>query len=70
MQNSFLYGWVPAVFSGKFLYPTAARASLVVEFSEPVTNFRMAFVTGEIVHWLPIIAGIIVGLMAVKSINR
>ncbi len=30
----------------------------------------ITFLTGEFVHWLPLLAGIIVGLWAVASINR
>ena len=30
----------------------------------------MTFVLDSYVHWLPIIAGIVVGLMAVRSINQ
>jgi len=30
----------------------------------------MSMVTGDVWHWIPVIAGIIVGLMAVASINR
>lgn len=48
VQNNFFY-WVPGVFSGNFLYPNSmARGSIAVEFSQPVTNFSMAFFTGEV----------------------
>jgi hypothetical protein len=47
VQNTF-YGWKPAVFSGNFLYPGTWGSKLAVEFSEPVTNFTMAFFTGEV----------------------
>ena len=48
VQNNFSF-WVPGVFSGNFLYPNSmARGSIAVEFSRPVTNFSMAFFTGEV----------------------
>lgn len=47
VQNTFYY-WVPAVFSGNFLYPSTWGSTLAVEFSQPVTNFTMAFFTGEV----------------------
>ncbi len=42
------YYWVPGVFSGNFLYPNTWGSTLAVEFSQPVTNFTMAFLTGEV----------------------
>jgi hypothetical protein len=48
VQNSFYYGWVPGVFSGNFLYPSAWGSTMAVEFDQPVTNFTMAFFTGEV----------------------
>ena len=47
VQNTFYY-WVPGVFSGNFLYPSTWGSTMAVEFSEPVTNFTMAFFTGEV----------------------
>ncbi len=47
VQNSF-YFWVPRVFSGNFLYPSTRGSTMAVEFSEPMTNFTMAFMTGEV----------------------
>lgn len=47
VQNTFYY-WVPRVFSGNFLYPSTWGSTLAVEFSQPVTNFTMAFFTGEV----------------------
>lgn len=47
VQNNF-YFWVPGVFSGNFLYPSTWGSSMAVEFSEPVTNFTMSFLTGEV----------------------
>jgi hypothetical protein len=47
VQNNFYY-WVPSVFSGNFLYPSTWGSTMAVEFSEPVTNFTMAFFTGEV----------------------
>jgi hypothetical protein len=48
VQNTF-YGWVPAVFSGNFLYPSSlAGGALAVEFSQPATNFSTAFFTGDV----------------------
>lgn len=47
VQDTFYY-WVPAVFSGNFLYPSTWGSTLAVEFSEPVTNFTMSFFTGEV----------------------
>lgn len=47
VQNNFAY-WVPRVFSGNFLYPSTWGSTLAVEFSQPVTNFSMAFFTGEL----------------------
>jgi hypothetical protein len=47
VQNTF-YLWKPAVFSGNFLYPSTLGSAFAVEFSEPVTNFSMAFFTGEV----------------------
>lgn len=47
VQNTF-YGWVPAVFAGNFLYPSTWGSAMSVEFSQPVTNFSMAFFTGEV----------------------
>jgi hypothetical protein len=47
VQNTFYY-WVPGVFSGNFLYPSTWGSTLAVEFSQPVTNFTMAFFTGEV----------------------
>jgi len=47
VQNTFYY-WVPAVFSGNFLYPSTWGSTMAVEFSQPVTNFTMAFFTGEV----------------------
>jgi hypothetical protein len=47
VQNNFYY-WVPSVFSGNFLYPSTWGSTMAVEFSEPVTNFTMAFFTGEL----------------------
>jgi hypothetical protein len=42
-RRSFYYGWVPGVFSGNFLYPSTWGSTMAVEFSQPVTNFTMAF---------------------------
>ncbi len=47
LQNTFYY-WVPHVFSGNFLYPSTWGSTMAVEFSQPVTNFTMAFFTGEV----------------------
>ena len=48
VQDNFAF-WVPAVFSGNFLYPNSmSRGSIAVEFSQAVTNFSMAFFTGEV----------------------
>lgn len=47
VQNDFYY-WVPGVFSGNFLYPSTWGSTMAVEFSQPVTNFTMAFFTGEV----------------------
>ena len=47
VQNTFYY-WVPRVFSGNFLYPSTWGSTMAVEFSQPVTNFTMAFFTGEL----------------------
>ncbi len=47
VQNNF-YFWVPRVFSGNFLYPSTWGTTMAVEFSQPVTNFTMAFFTGEV----------------------
>lgn len=47
VQNTF-YFWVPNVFSGNFLYPSTWGSTMAVEFSQPVTNFTMAFFTGEV----------------------
>jgi hypothetical protein len=47
VQNNFYY-WVPSVFSGNFLYPSTWGSTMAVEFSQPVTNFTMAFFTGEV----------------------
>lgn len=47
VQNTFYY-WVPGVFSGNFLYPSTWGSTMAVEFSQPVTNFTMAFFTGEV----------------------
>jgi len=47
VQNNFYY-WVPRVFSGNFLYPSTWGSTMAVEFSQPVTNFTMAFFTGEV----------------------
>jgi hypothetical protein len=47
VQNTFYY-WVPGVFSGNFLYPNTWGSTMAVEFSQPVTNFTMAFFTGEV----------------------
>lgn len=47
VQNTFYY-WVPSVFYGNFLYPSTWGSAFAVEFSEPVTNFTMAFFTGEV----------------------
>jgi hypothetical protein len=47
VQNTFYY-WVPRVFSGNFLYPSTWGSTMAVEFSQPVTNFTMSFMTGEV----------------------
>src|SRR5512137_1387510 len=47
VQNDFYY-WVPRVFSGNFLYPSTWGSTMAAEFSQPVTNFTMAFFTGEV----------------------
>ena len=47
VQNNFSF-WVPRVFSGNFLYPSTWGSTMAVEFSQPVTNFTMAFLTGEV----------------------
>ena len=47
VQNNF-YFWVPRVFSGNFLYPSTWGSTMAVEFSQPMTNFTMAFLTGEV----------------------
>src|ERR1043166_3633530 len=47
VQNTFYY-WVPRVFSGNFLYPSTWGSTMAVEFSQGVTNFTMAFFTGEV----------------------
>ncbi len=47
VQNTFYY-WLPGVFSGNFLYPSTWGSTMAVEFSQPVTNFTMAFFTGEV----------------------
>jgi hypothetical protein len=36
------------VFYGNFLYPSTWGCTMAVEFSQPVTNFTMAFFTGEV----------------------
>ena len=47
IQNDF-YSWIPGLFFGNFLYPTTWGSTLIVEFSQPVTNFTMTFFTGEV----------------------
>jgi hypothetical protein len=47
VQNTFFY-WVPGVFSGNFLYPSTWGSTMAVEFNQPLTNFTMAFFTGEV----------------------
>lgn len=47
VQDTF-YSWVPSVFSGNFLYPSTWGSTMAAEFSQPVTNFTMAFMTGEV----------------------
>jgi hypothetical protein len=47
LQNNFSY-WVPRVFSGNFLYPSTWGSTMTLEVSQPVTNFTMAFFTGEV----------------------
>src|SRR5512137_2804086 len=47
VQDNFYY-WVPHVFSGNLLYPSTWGSTMAVEFSQPVTNFTMAFFTGEV----------------------
>jgi hypothetical protein len=47
VQNDFYY-WVPRVFFGNFLYPSTWGSTMAVEFTQPVTNFTMAFMTGEV----------------------
>ncbi len=47
VQNDFNF-WVPGVFFGNFLYPSTWGSTMAVEFSQPVTNFTMTFVTGEV----------------------
>lgn len=39
---------MPGVFSGNFLYPGTWGSVMAIEFSEPVTNFTMGFITGEV----------------------
>jgi hypothetical protein len=39
---------VPGVFSGNFLYPSTRGSTMAVEFNQPITNFTMAFFTGEV----------------------
>lgn len=47
LQNNFAW-WVPGVFSGNFLYPSTWDSTMAIEFDKPVTNFTMAFFTGEV----------------------
>lgn len=47
LQNDFAW-WVPGVFSGNFLYPSTWDSTMAIEFDKPVTNFTMAFFTGEV----------------------
>ena len=47
VQNTFYY-WVPQGFSGNFLYPGTWSSTMAIEFDKPVTNFTMAFFTGEV----------------------
>ncbi len=47
LQNNFAF-WLPHVFSGNFLYPSTWGSAMAVEFNQPMTNFTMAFVTGEV----------------------
>jgi hypothetical protein len=47
VQNDFYY-WVPGVFSGNFLYPSTWGSTMAIEFDQPVTNFSLAFFTGDV----------------------
>src|SRR5689334_3886594 len=47
VQNNLHY-WVPGVFCGNVPYPSTWGSTMAVEFSEAVTNFTMAFFTGEL----------------------
>ena len=47
VQDTFYY-WKPSVFSGNSLYPSTWGSTMAIEFSQPVSNFSMAFFTGEV----------------------
>ena len=47
IQNT-IYGWVSPLFSGNFLYPSTGGATLAIQFSPPVTNISLNFVTADL----------------------
>lgn len=47
IQNNFAF-WAPRVFSGNFLYPSTWGSAMSVDFSQAITNFTLAFLTGEV----------------------
>lgn len=47
IQND-IYGWVSPLFSGNFLYPSTWWSTLSVQFSQPVTNVSLKFVTADL----------------------
>ena len=47
IQNSFL-GWVPSVFDGNFLYPSSFNCTLLIQFSQPLTDLGLCFMSGEV----------------------
>ena len=47
IQNT-IYGWVSPLFSGNFLYPGAAGDTLAIQFSDPITNIDLNFVTADL----------------------
>jgi hypothetical protein len=47
IQNT-IYGWVSPLFSGNFLYSGAAGDTLAIQFSDPITNISLQFVTADL----------------------
>ena len=47
IQNT-IYGWVSPLFSGNFLYPGNAGDTLAIQFSDPITNIDLKFVTADL----------------------